>query len=39
MQVEILAFKGKLLISSSETGKEQKKEMDFEDLIAREVRK
>lgn len=39
IQVEILVFKGKLLVSSSETGKEQKKKMDFENLIAREVRK
>ena len=31
MQVEVLAFNGKLTISSSETGREKRNKIDFEE--------
>lgn len=38
MQIEVLAFKGKLKISSSETGREWRNKMDFKEIIVIEVK-
>lgn len=38
MQIEVLPFKGKLKISSSETGREWRNKMDFKEIIVMEVK-